>query len=74
MEVFDNQWTWTVGSAIPKIPKKSPDNSQNPLLDEQFSVPDEFLCPISREVMDDPVLASDGFTFERNAIERFVCP
>jgi hypothetical protein len=41
---------------------------------EQFSVPDEFLCPISREVMDDPVLASDGFTFERNAIERFVCP
>jgi U-box domain len=73
MEIFDSQWTWTVGSAIPKIPKTSSDNSQSHLLDEQFSVPDEFLCPISREVMDDPVLASDGFTFERNTIERFVC-
>jgi hypothetical protein len=73
MEVFDDQWTWSVGSAIPQIPKNS-NNSRDPLLDEQFSVPDEFLCPISREVMDDPVLASDGFTFERNAIERFVFP
>jgi len=74
MEIFDDQWAWTVGSAIPKVPKKSSDSSQTPLLNEQFSVPDEFLCPISREVMDDPVTASDGFTFERNAIERFVCP
>jgi hypothetical protein len=74
MEVFDDQWTWTLGSAIPKIPKKSSDNSSNPLLEEQFSVPDEFLCPISREVMDDPVLSCDGFTFERNAIERQVEP
>jgi hypothetical protein len=71
MEVFDDQWKWTLGSAIPKIPKKSADKS-SPLVEEQFSVPDDFLCPISREVMDDPVLASDGFTFERNAIERLV--
>jgi hypothetical protein len=74
MEIFDNRWAWTVGDAIPKMPKKSSDNSPNPLLDEQFSVPDEFLCPISREVMDDPVFASDGFTFERNAIERYLIP
>jgi len=74
MDVFENSWTWTVGSEIPKWPKKDSKNPRDPLLDEQFSVPDEFVCPISREVMDDPVLASDGFTFERNAIERFVCP
>ena len=74
MEVFENPWTWTIGSEIPKCPKKAANNARDPLLDEQFSVPDDFLCPISREVMDDPVLASDGFTFERNAIERFVCP
>jgi U-box domain len=69
MEVFDDQWKWALGNAIPKIPKKLAEKS-DPLVQEQFSVPDDFLCPISREVMDDPVLASDGFTFERNAIER----
>ncbi|KAE9366198.1 hypothetical protein N431DRAFT_549163 [Stipitochalara longipes BDJ] len=71
MEFFDNQWTWSLGGAIPKAPKKSSNNTPDPLLKEQFSVPDEFICPISREVMDDPVLASDGFAFERNAIERW---
>ena len=71
IEIFDDQWAWRLGSAIPKIPKKPVDASLNiPLQQEQFSVPDEFLCPISREVMDDPVTTSDGFTFERNAIER----
>lgn len=70
LDAFDNQWTWTVGNAIPKVPKKTFDSSQDPLISEQFSIPNEFLCPISREVMDDPVLASNGFTFERNAIER----
>lgn len=73
IEVFDTEWTWRVGDAIPKIPKKSPDMSSNILLQqEHFSVPDDFLCPISRELMDDPVTTSDGFTFERNAIERQV--
>ena len=32
---------------------------------------DEFLCAITREVMDDPVLAADGFSYERDAIERW---
>lgn len=31
-------------------------------------VPDEFLCPITREVMKDPVIAEDGYTYERSAI------
>jgi sacsin len=33
--------------------------------------PDEFVCPITREVMDDPVLAVDGHTYERAAIESW---
>lgn len=28
-------------------------------------------CPISLEIMDDPVIAMDGFTYEREAIERW---
>ena len=33
--------------------------------------PDEFVCPISMEVMVEPVLAADGFTYERQAIEQW---
>jgi hypothetical protein len=33
-------------------------------------LPREFKCPLTLEVMKDPVVASDGFTYERNAIER----
>ena len=31
--------------------------------------PDEYVCPISQELMEDPVLASDGHAYERRAIE-----
>lgn len=33
--------------------------------------PDSFVCPISRDVMRDPVQASDGYTYERDAIEAW---
>jgi hypothetical protein len=34
--------------------------------------PDEFVCPITQEVMDDPAVAADGHTYERAAIERWM--
>uniref|UniRef100_A0A146P7Q9 WD repeat, SAM and U-box domain-containing protein 1 n=1 Tax=Fundulus heteroclitus TaxID=8078 RepID=A0A146P7Q9_FUNHE len=34
--------------------------------------PDEFLCPITRELMRDPVIAADGYSYEREAIESWV--
>ncbi|KAL0963781.1 hypothetical protein UPYG_G00313500 [Umbra pygmaea] len=34
--------------------------------------PDEFLCPITREVMKDPVMASDGYSYEREAIMTWI--
>ena len=33
---------------------------------------DEFLCPITCEVMFDPVVATDGHTYERSAIEKWL--
>ncbi len=33
-----------------------------------MEVPDEFRCPILQEMMTDPVLGSDGYTYERSAI------
>nr|XP_023695716.1 WD repeat, SAM and U-box domain-containing protein 1-like isoform X1 [Paramormyrops kingsleyae] len=35
-------------------------------------VPDELLCPITREVLRDPVIAADGYSYEREAIESWV--
>ena len=34
-------------------------------------VPEEFLCPITFEMMTDPVIAADGHTYERRAIEAW---
>ncbi|XP_050196340.1 WD repeat, SAM and U-box domain-containing protein 1 isoform X2 [Myiozetetes cayanensis] len=36
------------------------------------SVPDEFLCPITRELMKDPVIAADGYSYEREAVEHWI--
>ena len=33
------------------------------------NIPDEFICPITLEVMEDPVICNDGYTYERSAIE-----
>uniref|UniRef100_A0AAY4C1K4 WD repeat, SAM and U-box domain-containing protein 1 n=1 Tax=Denticeps clupeoides TaxID=299321 RepID=A0AAY4C1K4_9TELE len=35
-------------------------------------VPDEFLCPIMHELMKEPVIAADGFSYEREAIESWI--
>ncbi|EOD24136.1 Hypothetical protein EMIHUDRAFT_238964 [Emiliania huxleyi CCMP1516] len=34
--------------------------------------PDDFICPITTEVMIDPVMAADGHAYERTAIERWL--
>jgi ankyrin repeat protein len=38
---------------------------------EDDSIPHECFCPITQEVMKDPVIAQDGHTYERSAIERW---
>lgn len=45
----------------------------NPKQSEEFydEIPDEFLCPITRELMQWPVTCSDGFTYERQAITEW---
>ena len=35
-------------------------------------VPDGFLCPISQLLMEDPVMADDGMTYERSMIEEWL--
>jgi hypothetical protein len=40
--------------------------------DEDESIPNECFCPITQEIMDDPVIAQDGHTYERTAIKRWL--
>jgi hypothetical protein len=32
------------------------------------NIPEEYLCPITLEIMNDPVICNDGYTYERSAI------
>ncbi|XP_077176091.1 WD repeat, SAM and U-box domain-containing protein 1 [Paroedura picta] len=36
------------------------------------AVPDEFLCPITKELMKDPVIAADGYSYEKEAMENWI--
>ena len=35
-------------------------------------VPDDYICPITSEIMSDPVSTLDGFTYERAAITEWL--
>eukprot|EP01032_Pedospumella_encystans_P031847 gene31847-35948_t len=37
-----------------------------------MKIRDEFICPITYELMRDPVVASDGHTYEKAAIEKWL--
>ena len=39
---------------------------------EAAEVPDDYVCPITAEIMTDPVSTADGFTYERAAITEWL--
>ncbi|XP_023246958.1 WD repeat, SAM and U-box domain-containing protein 1-like [Copidosoma floridanum] len=50
------------------------EDSNTAYIVEDVDIPDDFLCPITHEIMREPVQCSDGFTYERAAInEWFLC-
>eukprot|EP00392_Amoebophrya_sp_AT5.2_P010128 g10181.t1 len=44
---------------------------EEPLFDDD-EVPHMFMCPITHEILEDPVIAADGFTYSRGAIEKWL--
>ena len=40
--------------------------------DKNVEIPNEFLCPITHELMENPVIASDGHSYEEIAIKRWL--
>ena len=58
-----------------KFPMMKDEEAGDPLLldeDGEGGAPASLLCPITQELMIDPVIAADGFTYERSAIERWL--
>jgi hypothetical protein len=43
----------------------------SPLQKKNLSYPLHFLCPLTKSVFKDPVVATDGCTYERSAIIKF---
>lgn len=64
----DCHWTW--GVALP-VPSTSAADQEIVELGDFCEIPEDFTCPISQVVFEDPVITSDGFTFDRKAIERW---
>lgn len=56
-----------------KQPKKEENEKRSSVLDKTNDEAPEFLiCPLSYEVMRDPVFTADGHTFERHVIEEWL--
>lgn len=56
---------------IYNINKKPIDISLLSTLVSDDKIPDEFFCCISQDIMIDPVKTVDGFTYDRNSIEKW---
>ena len=54
-----------IAMSAPGLPGPS---AQRSLLKSFEELPEDFVCPITQELMQDPVFASDGHTYERSAL------
>lgn len=55
-------------------------NKKNKHLNLELVIPNQFICPISLDLMKDPIILSTGITYDRDSIDRwlqdgnFTCP
>ncbi|KAG7589720.1 Armadillo-type fold [Arabidopsis suecica] len=54
---------------LEKVVTKNSDDSQK---SDKLTIPEDFLCPISLELMKDPAIVSTGQTYERSYIQRWI--
>ena len=59
-------------AASREVSGSSPRAGKEKRLRAALRVPDAYVCPITRELMHDPVFASDGHTYERDAIQQWL--
>ncbi|CAF2071024.1 unnamed protein product [Rotaria magnacalcarata] len=59
-----------VSDSVSPPPPSAPPRSRSSSITDDISVPDHLICPITGAMFHDPVVASDGHTYERTAIHR----
>ncbi|KAM7491768.1 hypothetical protein LguiA_034689 [Lonicera macranthoides] len=52
--------------------KQVADTAQDLAMMAQPAAPNHFICPILKDVMEDPCVAADGYTYDRKAIEKWL--
>ncbi|XVF11237.1 hypothetical protein REPUB_Repub08aG0009100 [Reevesia pubescens] len=52
--------------------KEVANRARNSISNVQSAPPNHFLCPILKEVMDEPCVAADGYTYDRKSIEQWL--
>uniref|UniRef100_A0A7N0T6I2 RING-type E3 ubiquitin transferase n=1 Tax=Kalanchoe fedtschenkoi TaxID=63787 RepID=A0A7N0T6I2_KALFE len=59
---------------LPKLEilKEAADSMRDAAIALQSGPPSHFICPILQEVMMEPCVAADGYTYDRNAIEKWL--
>jgi len=62
---------WRPGAAAPTIHPGHSQRAANTYTGPTYEIPHDLLCPVSSELMEDPVLTADNFTYERRNIERW---
>jgi hypothetical protein len=58
--------------SVASAPPRSSSHTRSPSPTEGFSVPADLQCPITGTLFCDPVVASDGHTYERTAITTWI--
>ncbi|KAL6633581.1 hypothetical protein ACP70R_026252 [Stipagrostis hirtigluma subsp. patula] len=59
-------------SEIPLAVRRARQQQQQGLVAEPPAVPSHFVCPISLDLMRDPVTAPTGITYDRDSVERWL--
>jgi len=71
---LDQGERWAAGEASDSSLQPAHDQAEGPAESEgaaESEVPPELQCPLSFEVMEDPVICASGQTYERSAIEKW---
>lgn len=73
LEMESTLWLMRLDRDVDKVQRKlhSLHSTQPPRIPDP-NPPSQTICPITLDVMEDPVLATDGHTYERSAIERYM--
>eukprot|EP01117_Protostelium_nocturnum_P019628 TRINITY_DN855_c0_g1_i3.p1 TRINITY_DN855_c0_g1~~TRINITY_DN855_c0_g1_i3.p1 ORF type:complete len:301 (-),score=102.45 TRINITY_DN855_c0_g1_i3:59-937(-) len=71
MEVMEDQFVERHSEMLVELDNIRRENEKIMKRKRAEDIPNAFLCPVTQEIMNNPVIASDGHTYEKAAIEEW---